>query len=87
MIDKLWCEYCEWANGTLQWTLEVVNEIERRYCPIRNDCDPHCPKAKAWRAEFLPHDHTLAELQAYLYEGRYEAISVAERKESQELAG
>ncbi|PPD49442.1 MAG: hypothetical protein CTY13_03450, partial [Methylobacter sp.] len=19
--DKVWCEYCEWANGTLQWAL------------------------------------------------------------------
>jgi hypothetical protein len=60
--------------------MDVVNEIERRYCPIRNQCDPHCSKAKEWRNEFLPHDHSLPDLQRYLHEGRYEAISVCEKK-------
>jgi len=27
--DKVWCcEYCEWANGSLQWALAITNEIE-----------------------------------------------------------
>ncbi|MDO6416265.1 hypothetical protein Q4F19_17905 [Sphingomonas sp. BIUV-7] len=81
LMDKLWCEYCEWANGSLQWIIDVVNEIERRYCPIKNQCDPHCSKAKAWRSEFLPHDHTLPDLKQYLNDGGYEAVSVAEKKE------
>lgn len=81
LVDKLWCEYCEWANGSLQWITDVVNEIERRYCPIKNQCDPHCTKVKDWRAEFLPYNHTLSDLEKYMHEGGYEAISVAEKKE------
>jgi len=80
-MDKLWCEYCEWANGSLQWIGDVVNEIERRYCPIQNQCDPHCDKVKNWRSTFLPHDHSLADLEKYMHEGGYEAISVVEKKE------
>ncbi|NRB38218.1 MAG: hypothetical protein HRU20_07075 [Pseudomonadales bacterium] len=64
-MDKLWCEYCEWANGTLQWTLAITNEIERRYCPIKNQCDPHCDKAKQWRDEFLDFKHQPEDLKAY----------------------
>lgn len=81
LMDKLWCEYCEWANGSLHWITDVVNEIERRYCPIKNACDPHCSKVKDWRREFLPHDHTLPDLQNYLHDGGYEAISVVEKKD------
>jgi len=81
LMDKIWCEYCEWANGSLQWIMDVVNEIERRYCPIKNHCDPHCTKAKAWRSEFLSYDHTLADLKEYMHDGGYEAISIAEKKE------
>jgi hypothetical protein len=80
-MDKVWCEYCEWANGSLQWISDVVNEIERRYCPIQNQCDPHCGKVKDWRSAFLPHDHSLPDLEKYMHEGGYEAISVAEKKE------
>ena len=80
-MDKVWCEYCEWANGSLQWISDVVNEIERRYCPIQNQCDPHCSKVKDWRSAFLPHDHSLPDLEKYMHEGGYEAISVAEKKE------
>jgi len=80
-MDRIWCEYCEWANGSLQWIGEVVNEIERRYCPIQNQCDPHCAKAKSWRSEFLPHAHALQDLQNYLHEGGYEALSICEIKE------
>jgi hypothetical protein len=80
-MDKVWCEYCEWANGSLQWIGDVVKEIERRYCPIQNQCDPHCSKVKEWRSAFLPHDHSLADLEKYMHEGGYEAISVVEKKE------
>lgn len=69
-VDKLWCEYCEWANGSLQWALAIVNEIERRYCPIQNQCHPHCEKAKRWRDEFLAWDHNPEELRLF-YEERY----------------
>ena len=65
LMDKIWCEYCEWANGTLQWTLDVTNEIERRYCPIKNKPCPHCEKAKEWREEFLEYDHDSADLEKY----------------------
>ena len=65
LADKIWCEYCEWANGTLQWTLEITNEIERRYCPIKNKACIHCEKVKAWRAEFLGFDHSSQELEDY----------------------
>ena len=68
--DKVWCEYCEWANGALQWTLAIVNEIERRYCPIQNQCHPHCEKAKTWRNEFLKYEHTPEEIEGY-YAERY----------------
>jgi len=71
LMDKLWCEYCEWANGTLQWTLAITNEIERRYCPIQNQCHPHCEKAKQWRNEFLDHGHQPVALKNY-YEERYD---------------
>lgn len=64
-IDKIACEYCEWANGTLQWGLEIANKVERRFCPIQNSCEPHCEKAKAWRKEFLPFDHSTKEMQDY----------------------
>ncbi len=64
-MDKVWCEYCEWANGTLHWTLAITNEIERRYCPIQNKCHPHCEKAKSWRNEFLPFDHKPDKLTDY----------------------
>jgi hypothetical protein len=70
LVDKIWCEYCEWANGTLQWTLAVTNEIERRYCPIKNKPCPHCEKAKAWREHFLAYDHTAEDLGKY-YEEQY----------------
>lgn len=68
--DKVWCEYCEWANGTLQWALAITNEIERRYCPIKNQCDPHCEKAKVWRQEFLSYEHKPEDIDRY-YEDRY----------------
>lgn len=71
-VDKIWCEYCEWANGSLQWTLKITNEIEKRYCPIKNKCAPHHEDedAKAWRTDFLDHDHPAKELVAY-YEDQY----------------
>jgi len=68
--DKVWCEYCEWANGSLQWALAITNEIERRYCPIKNQCHPHCEKAKNWRNEFLDYGHSIKDIDAY-YEERY----------------
>lgn len=78
-MDRLWCEYCEWANGSLQWISDVVREIERRYCPIKNACDPHCAKAKVWREDFLPHEHELPELKRFFFDGRYEDISRCEK--------
>jgi hypothetical protein len=80
-MDRLWCEYCEWANGSLQWMLDVVNEIERRYCPIKSQCDPHCSKAKQWREEFLPFDHTLPDLEHFMLDGKYANISRCEKKD------
>jgi hypothetical protein len=68
--DKAWCEYCEWANGTLQWALAITNEIERRYCPIQNQCHPHCEKAKKWRDDFLSYDHAPDDVNKY-YSDRY----------------
>jgi len=68
--DKVWCEYCEWANGSLQWALAITNEIERRYCPIQNQCHPHCEKAKSWRDEFLAYQHNPEEIDQY-YRERY----------------
>ena len=82
LMDRLWCEYCEWANGTLQWISDIVHEIERRYCPIKNACDPHCSKAKQWREEFLEFDHDYNELKSFLMDGKYESISVCEKKEN-----
>ncbi len=69
-IDKLWCEYCEWANGTLQWTLAITNEIEKRYCPIKNKDLPHCHKAKVWRENFLAFAHKPEDLKQY-YKEKY----------------
>ncbi len=69
-FDKLWCEYCEWANGSLQWALAITNEIERRYCPIKTHCDPHCDKAKKWREEFLEYDHKPEDIEQY-YKDHY----------------
>ena len=68
--DKVWCEYCEWANGALQWGLAITNEIERRYCPIQNQCQPHCEKAKNWRNEYLAYNHDLEDIDLY-YTNRY----------------
>ncbi|MEH6629129.1 MAG: hypothetical protein V7739_22065 [Motiliproteus sp.] len=68
--DKVWCEYCEWANGSLQWALAITNEIERRYCPIKNSCNPHCEYAKKWRDEYLEYGHSVEDIDAY-YEDRY----------------
>ncbi len=68
--DKVWCEYCEWANGSLQWALAMTNEIERRYCPIKNQCHPHCEKAKKWRNDFLAYNHETKEVSQY-YSDRY----------------
>ena len=68
--DKVWCEYCEWANGSLQWALAITNEIERRYCPIQNQCHPHCEKAKSWRDEFLGYHHNPEDIDQY-YRERY----------------
>lgn len=63
--DKLGCEYCELANGTIQWMLAITSEIERRWCPIKNECDAQCPKVKEWRKEFLDFDHSTNELLDY----------------------
>lgn len=68
--DKAWCEYCEWANGALQWGLAITNEIERRYCPIQNQCHPHCEKAKNWRNEYLGYNHDPEDIDRY-YADRY----------------
>lgn len=68
--DKVWCEYCEWANGSLQWALAITNEIERRYCPIQNHCHPHCEKAKDWRENYLKYRHGTEDINEY-YETRY----------------
>lgn len=68
--DKFWCEYCEWANGSIQWGLAIINEIERRYCPIQNHCHPHCEKAKKWRDEFLEFGHKPEEINRF-YSDRY----------------
>jgi hypothetical protein len=64
LIDKIWCEYCEWANGTLEWTLAFTNEIERRYCPIQNK-HSNCPKVKGWRNKYLKHEHSAEDLGKY----------------------
>lgn len=69
-MDKMWCEYCEWANGTLQWTLAITNEIEKRYCPIKNKDLPHCHKAKSWRKNFLDANHAPNDLKQY-YQEKY----------------
>ena len=66
--DRVGCEYCEFANGTLQWGLAVANEVERKWCPIRNACDPHCAKAKEWRKDFLPYQHASEDLADYYRE-------------------
>ena len=58
------------VNGTLQWALAITNEIERRYCPIQNQCHPHCEKAKGWRDAFLKYGHGVEEIDLY-YENRY----------------
>ncbi|OIQ78431.1 hypothetical protein GALL_398680 [mine drainage metagenome] len=68
--DKMWCDYCEWANGSLQWALAITNEIERRYCPIQNQCHPHCEKAKNWRDEFIHYAHKPEDVERY-YQDRY----------------
>jgi len=68
--DKLWCEYCEWANGTLQWTLRITNEIERRYCPIKNGRTSETTADKPWRENFLAYDHNADDLEQY-YEEQY----------------
>jgi hypothetical protein len=68
--DKVGCEYCELANGTLQWMLAITNEIERRWCPIKNECDPHCPKAKEWRKDYLDFKHEPKDLLDY-YENQF----------------
>ncbi len=81
LMDRIWCGYCEWANGTLAWISDIVKEIERRYCPIKNNCNCHCEKAKEWRTEFLDYDHKLAELEEFYFNGTYESISVCEKKE------
>ena len=70
LVDKIWCEYCEWANGSLQWALAITNEIERRYCPIQNQCHPHCEKAKKWRDEFISYEHKPNDVDEY-YSDRY----------------
>ncbi len=63
--DKVGCEYCELANGTLQWMLAITNEIERRWCPIKNECNPNCSKVKEWREDFLDFEHSTQELLDY----------------------
>ena len=63
--DKLGCEYCELANGTLQWMLAITNEIERRWCPIMNSCNPNCSKVKDWRKDFLEFEHSPKERENY----------------------
>ncbi len=68
--DKLGCEYCELANGTLQWVLAITNEIERRWCPIKNECDPNCPKVKEWRKDYVNFKHSSKELSDY-YEHQF----------------
>jgi hypothetical protein len=68
--DKVACEYCELANGTLQWMLAIINEIERRWCPVKNQCDPNCSKVKAWREDYLKFEHSQEERLNY-YEKEY----------------
>jgi hypothetical protein len=68
LVDRIWCEYCEWANGTMQWTMAFANEVERRYCPIKNKDNPHCTTAKPWREKFLKYDHTPEDLEKYYLE-------------------
>lgn len=63
--DKLGCEYCELANSTLQWMLAITNKIEKRWCPIQNECDPNCSKVKEWRKEYIPLEHDPKDLQDY----------------------
>ncbi len=63
--DKVGCEYCEFSNGTLQWMMAISNEIERRWCPIKNACDPNCSKVKEWREDFLEFDHSSQERLDY----------------------
>lgn len=64
-FDKLSCEYCELANGTLQWMLAITNAIEKKWCPIKNQCDPHCEKVKEWRKDYVKHDHKPEDLLNY----------------------
>ncbi len=67
-FDKVGCEYCEFANSTLQWMLAITNEIERKWCPIKNQCDPNCAKVKEWREEYLNFRHTKEERKDYYQE-------------------
>lgn len=70
VIDKVFCEYCEWANGSLHWTLKITNELEKRYCPIKNKPAPKTLEEKPWREGFLEHDHEAGQLDSY-YKERY----------------
>ena len=80
-LDKISCEYCEWANGTLQWGLAIANEVERKFCPIRNNCNACCEKVKDWRRDFLEYHHSPAEMEDY-YENHYSKKEVEENAET-----
>ena len=54
VMDKIWCEYCEWANGTLQWTLEVTNPPRWRSCCAPARCPPR-PARRSGRRKHPSH--------------------------------
>ncbi len=67
-FDALSCEYCEFANGTLEWVLAIANKIEKEWCPIKNNCNADCSKVKKWRKEYVDNDYETEELEHYYKE-------------------
>jgi hypothetical protein len=62
-IDKLNCEYCAYANGSLAWFGEVAARTEQYWCPIR-----HAKALKAAHSRyhrFLPYDDAAAFLARF----------------------
>jgi hypothetical protein len=63
-IDKIWCFYCSYANGLLNYSVKIAGETEKYWCGIKHKQSPdfHEP---AHHKDFIPYGDEEAYSEKY----------------------
>ena len=70
-IDKIWCMYCSYANGLLNYCVKIAGETEKYWCAIKHKSTPNFHEP-AHHKNFLPYGDKKSYDEKY---GKNEQIS------------